>query len=73
MKNAVRLRLLPVLLSGLAATAGSAEAAPAAMDFTAEPAPRSSLAPDGGYFRISAFNSRENVEEVSRRLTSFTW
>ena len=25
-----------------------------------------------GYFRISAFNSRENVEEVSRRLASLT-
>ena len=26
-----------------------------------------------GYFRISAFNSRENVEEVGRRLTSIAW
>jgi LL-diaminopimelate aminotransferase len=24
-----------------------------------------------GYFRISAFNSRENAEEVARRLKSF--
>jgi LL-diaminopimelate aminotransferase len=24
-----------------------------------------------GYFRVSAFNSRENVEEVCRRLTRF--
>lgn len=26
-----------------------------------------------GYFRISAFNSRENAEEVARRLTALKW
>lgn len=26
-----------------------------------------------GYFRISAFNSRENVEEVARRIGSLSW
>jgi LL-diaminopimelate aminotransferase len=26
-----------------------------------------------GYFRISAFNSRENAEEVARRITSMKW
>jgi LL-diaminopimelate aminotransferase len=26
-----------------------------------------------GYFRISAFNSRENAEEVARRLTAMKW
>jgi LL-diaminopimelate aminotransferase len=26
-----------------------------------------------GYFRISAFNSRENVEEVARRINSIRW
>ena len=26
-----------------------------------------------GYFRVSAFNSRENAEEVARRFTSLSW
>jgi LL-diaminopimelate aminotransferase len=26
-----------------------------------------------GYFRISAFNSRENVEEVCRRVSAMRW
>ena len=26
-----------------------------------------------GYFRISAFNSRENVEEVARRIQAIDW
>ena len=26
-----------------------------------------------GYFRISAFNSRANVEEVARRMKAITW
>jgi LL-diaminopimelate aminotransferase len=26
-----------------------------------------------GYFRISAFNSRSNVEEVSRRIQAIRW
>ena len=26
-----------------------------------------------GYFRVSAFNSRENVEEVARRFRELNW
>ena len=36
--------------------------------------PGSGFGPAGeGYFRISAFNSRANVDEVARRLTSLDW
>jgi LL-diaminopimelate aminotransferase len=36
--------------------------------------PGSGFGPAGeGYFRISAFNSRANAEEVARRLSDLTW
>jgi len=36
--------------------------------------PGSGFGPAGeGYFRISAFNSRANVEEVARRLPAVKW
>jgi LL-diaminopimelate aminotransferase len=36
--------------------------------------PGSGFGPAGeGYFRISAFNSRANVEEVARRLAALNW
>jgi LL-diaminopimelate aminotransferase len=36
--------------------------------------PGSGFGPAGeGYFRISAFNSRTNVEEVARRLSALDW
>ncbi len=36
--------------------------------------PGSGFGPAGeGYFRISAFNSRANAEEVARRLTALSW
>jgi len=38
------------------------------------PHPGSAFGRQGaGYFRISAFNSRANVEEVARRLVDLRW
>lgn len=63
MRNTVRLCLLPALLAALAAVAGPAAGEEGAMDFTVDPAPRSSLDPEGGYFRISA-GPGETVEQA---------
>ena len=63
MRKAFRLCLLPALLAALAAAAGPAAAAQGSTDFTAEPAPRSSLDPDGGYFRIPV-GPGETVEQA---------
>lgn len=54
MRNTFRLCLLPALLAALAGVAGPAAAAQSPMNFTAEPAPGSSLAPAGGYFLVNA-------------------